>query len=410
MTLVADATGTRHPMVSAPVVLPPSAADPPDIMHASVARDDDPTRSAGGGVGHDVDAAESAAVGEALERFAASHATLPVRLASNVASNGERVIRLTDCTLHSPAQRGDANFPHRRSYPDDEWSTPLFDLRTNERSWVPAALVSLTDAYGALATSSGLAAAHSVITALLRATQELVERDAYMTTWMHQLGGREVATTPVGFGALGSAMRVFDLTPRFSPHVVVMVTGSAPLSGQPRVSLGLACRASWSEAVDKAALECAQGIVFAGHVLTRQRHLIGIHPSLVNGFDEHAVFYAANPSWWNAVPLHRHARAAGAPADAPCSGAGHERELHELVDALAGSGIGVYYRELSSADVRQVGLRVVRVVAPGLTPLHHDHRWPFLGGRAADVAQRYPDWSKRQDGRSWPSPFPHGLG
>lgn len=415
MTLVDDATGIRHPIVSPPARVPPTAADPSGIVHASVARDDRPDRSAGGGVGHDAEAAEAAAVGEALERFAATHASIIVRTSSELERGGHRVVRLADCTLHSAGQRSRPEFPHAASYPvlgagDDEWCTPVFDLLTNEPCWVPAALVSLTDTYGALATSSGLAAAPSVMTALLRATQELVERDAYVTTWLHQLGGREVATPPVGFGRLGEEMRVFDLTPAFSPHRVAMVTGSEPQGGCARVSVGLAARASWTEAVDKAALECVQGIVFAGHLLAQRPDLRDMHATKVTGFDEHAVFYSANPPWWDAIPIHRFAIAAEAPGDSAVHGCGHGSELTELVHALATNGVDLYYRELSTPDVRQLGMRVVRVVAPALTPLHHDHRWPFLGGRSADVIWRYPDAARRGSGRPWPSPFPHALG
>ncbi|NNE12875.1 MAG: hypothetical protein HKN41_11605, partial [Ilumatobacter sp.] len=65
-----------------------------------------------------------------------------------------------------------------------------------------------------------------------------------------------------------------------------------------------------------------------------------------------------------------------------------------------------FYRELTTVDCNQLGLRVVRVVAPALTPLHHDHRWPFLGGTTPDVKRRYPDLEPGE----FPSPFPHGLG
>ena len=48
-------------------------------------------------------------------------------------------------------------------------------------------LVGLTDRYGALPTSSGLAAAPDSRQALERATQEIIERDAFMSVWLHAL-------------------------------------------------------------------------------------------------------------------------------------------------------------------------------------------------------------------------------
>ena len=78
--------------------------------------------------------------------------------------------------------------------------------------------------------------------------------------------------------------------------------------------------------------------------------------------------------------------------------------------ALGRAGVRTCYRELTTPDARQLGLRVVRVVAPELTPLHHDHRWPFLGGRTADAEWRYPDARHRAGDRPFPSPHPHALG
>jgi ribosomal protein S12 methylthiotransferase accessory factor len=71
--------------------------------------------------------------------------------------------------------------------------------------------------------------------------------------------------------------------------------------------------------------------------------------------------------------------------------------------------VRLLYRELTPVDCNQLGLRVVRVVSPDLAPLHHDHRWPFLGGRTADVGWRYADAPERSAG-SFPSPHPHALG
>ncbi|MDD9369877.1 MAG: YcaO-like family protein [Acidimicrobiales bacterium] len=458
-SLVASATGARHGLVAPPAAVPASAAQVAGVHHASVPLDADPGRSAGGGVARDADLAATAAVAESLERWAASVATLPLRRASTVPA-GEQVSP-DAWTLHAPDQRRDPAFPHSAAYPADPWLTEAYDLVTNASRWVPAALVSLTDDFGALATSSGLAADPSVTKALLRATQELVERDAYVATWLHQLGGREVPVPAFAaeVAPLGGVVRAFDCTPRFSPHPVALVAGTLPLGGSPRHSLGVACRATWAEAVERAYLEMLQGTVFVGHVLSAHPELVGMAPGAVTGFDEHAVYYAANPRRWDEVPLLRHAEPAppppvrapeadpspeartgtsgetpgtsgvrtgtpgerpgtsgvttGTPGERPGTpgeGSSPARQLHRLVTALGEAGVRLYYRELTTDDCNQLGLRVVRVLSPDLTPLHHDHRWPFLGGTTADVAWRYPEAQQRRGNRPFPSPHPHALG
>lgn len=407
-SLVGSATGTRHPLVAPPAPVPASAAEVACVHHASVPLDADPTRSAGGGVARDPALAATAAVAESLERWAASVTQLPLRRASSVPA--DQRVGLTHWSLHSPSQRGAAGFPHAAAYPDDEWLTAVYDLRTNMTVWVPAALVSLSDEHGALSTSSGLAADPSVTRALLRATQEVVERDAYVTTWLHQLAGREVAVPDLvaEVAPLAGRVRAFDCTQQFNPHPVAVVAGTVPLAGAPRHSLGVACRATWAEAVERAYLEFLQGTVFVGHTLASHPELVGLAPSAVTDFDEHAVYYAVNPDRWDDVPLLRHAVRSAAPsgrADGDVAG-----QLRRLVSSLARAGVRLYYRELTSDDCNQLGLRVVRVLSPDLAPLHHDHRWPFLGGRTTDVAWRYPDAEARRGGRTFPSPHPHALG
>jgi len=413
--LVELATGTRHALVRPVAAVPPSAAQVAGVHHASTPLDDDPARSAGGGVARDPALAATAAVAEALERWAASVAHLPLRRTADVEAG--RRLGLDAFSLHDDAQRARPDFPHARAYPDDPWLTEAFDLVTNEPVWVPAALVSLTDEHGALATSSGLAADPLVTRALLRATQELVERDAYVTTWLHQLGGREVAAPALEseVAPLGGEVRVFDCTPAYSPHPVALVTGTLPLAGAPRHSLGVACRATWDAAVERAYLEMLQGTVFVGHRLAAHPEVVGLPADAVRGFDEHALYYSANPGRWAEVPLLRHATTAPAPAPAPgtTDGPGDDDPagaLHHLVTSLAAAGVRLAYRDLTSDDGHQIGLRVVRVLSPDLAPLHHDHRWPFLGGRTAEVAWRYPDAAARRGGRSFPSPHPHALG
>jgi len=71
--------------------------------------------------------------------------------------------------------------------------------------------------------------------------------------------------------------------------------------------------------------------------------------------------------------------------------------------------VRLLYREVTTVDCNQLGLRVVRVLSPNLAPLHHNHRWPYLGGRTPDVGWRYADAADRAAG-PFPSPHPHALG
>lgn len=327
-----------------------------------------------------------AAIAEALERHAAARARL------EVVTEGE-CWPLEHFSLHTVEQRVAPNYRYRKGYVDTPY-TRAWTLPGNDLIRVPAGLVALDASYGLPATSSGLAAGPSTTSALLRAVQELVERDAFTTTWLHSLA-------PQRFDAdLPHGAQAFDLTPAYSPHPVVAVAGSLPIAGRPRPTLGLACRATTAEAVRKAYEEWVQGTVFVEVWLARN----GDGPvEEATDFDEHAAYYATHPAKWDDLPWFR-----GFEADPPpdAQARGTTAELTELVHALDRAGIRLAYRELTTPELSAVGLHCVRVLSPDLAPLHSDHRWPHLGGRAAELDWRYPHASPGV----FPNPAPHPLG
>jgi ribosomal protein S12 methylthiotransferase accessory factor len=327
-----------------------------------------------------------AAIAEALERHAAARARL------EVVTDGP-CWPLEHFSLHTVEQRVHGNYRYRKGYVDTKY-TRAWTLPGNEPIRVPAGLVALDESYGLPATSSGLAAGPSTTSALLRATQDLVERDAFTVTWLHSLAPNRI---PV---ELPHGAWAFDLTPAYSPHPVIAVMGSLPIAGAPRPTLGLACRARTEDALRKAYEEWVQGTVFIEVWLARN----GDKPvEEATDFDEHAAYYATHPAEWDALPWWNGIETEP-PADAQCVGV--EAELTELVHALDGHGIRLAYRELTTAELSAVGLHCVRVLSPDLAPLHSDHRWPHLDGRTRELDWRYPHATPGV----FPNPAPHPLG
>lgn len=403
------AIGHRHGLLPPPAEVAAAPADLPNIHNWSVAySSDDPWRAAGGGVGWSQDVARNAAIAEALERYAAVSYALPIL----PPDNDTPIHRIADFTLFSNEQRRAVDFPHHRALGDDAPLTDVYRLDTNERTLAPAALVGLTDRYGALPTSSGLAAAPDASQALLRATQELIERDAFMSVWLHALAPPHVPL-PVPLrepvDQRGGWVVAFDITPDYSPHPVAMVVGNLPLQGRPRLSIGLACRATWQAAADKAYLEWSQGVIFAGHRSRREAQLHFASAAEVRTFDDHATYYTIHPERWRDLPFMN----AETPTSNRATSTDRPAKLSELVEALEVAGIKLFYRDLTLPDLQQIGLRVVRVLAPALTPIHADHLWPHLGGTTSDIERRF-SWSNeswaRPLGDMFPSPFPHPLG
>lgn len=403
-TLLERAVGWRQGVVAELRQVPRGVADVPVAGWAAVA---EPLSGGGvsGGAAFDGGEAKAAALAEALERHAA--ARCPLR--TGPPPDDTACWRLGEFSLHSAAQRARPDFPYRSGY-DDPAYTPVWTLPDNTEVSAPAGLVGLRPEFGLPATSSGLAAARSTTRALLRATQELVERDALTVAWLHGLAPPRLplpAALAEPVQRRGGEVIAFDLTPAYSPHAVVAVAGTLPLGGRRRATLGLACRADPAQALTKAWLEWCQGTVFLSVWLATHGE-VTLARDEVTDFDRHAAYYTGHPHEWAALPWWRGGTATAASrAPSPSAGTGAAAELRELVESLRGNGIRLAYRDLTTPELAATGVRAVRVLSPELLPLHADHHWPHLGGTAPEAGLRFPG---AEPGVPFPSPFPHPLG
>lgn len=404
-------------MVRAVHDVPTTANDLPGLVNATVLPDAaNPWQGVAGGVAwRDTAQARMAAVAEALERYCAGITARHPRRRADLA--GETVIDEEKWSLFSRAQRTRPGFPWPMPISPDDAFVKVYHLATNEPAWVPQEMLGLGIAEGRMrlpSTSSGLAAHldrhQGPWLAMLRALQEVLERDALSVTWLHSLGGTEwqlPADLADVAEAAGARVHAFDLTQRWNPQAVVAVAGRLDVEGRPRHGFGLACRATRDEALRKAWLEWGQSLRYADHLCHQARVAIPQAPGALREFSQHAAYYTAHPGGWEQLPLLAGRRPGGRQPVEADGGAPAAVQLRQTVQALQAAGIDTYYRELTTTDVAQAGLRVVRVLAPQLTPLHADERAPFLGGRCADVAWRYPD--ARPQG-PFPNPWPHPLG
>ncbi len=407
--LMLRAPNVRHGISLTPQRAPLSMSDVRGIVHVGVPNSvTSPWESASGGVSRDPQVAELAAIGEGIERYCAAIIPLPLRSRGEVAS--EDRLDATQWHLFTDEQRGDPAFPFSGIYSEGCPLTNTFDLQNNREVWVPHPLVALRDDYATgVPTSSGLAAGSTARRALLRAIQELVERDALMMTWLHSVPGRAIEIPKEYFdeiGALGGEVRAFDLTPEYSPFPVIAVAGGIPRRGAWRYSLGVACRETWREALDKAYLEWNQGVLFAG-IYGNHADTSAINdPGTVRTFDEHAIFYTLHPELWEGLPLFARQDDVG-----EVSVVGGELSTDDALltirDALADAGIRLYYRDLTTIDADQLGVRVVRATSPDLAAIFAHQEWPLLGGLEDVLPSRYP-WAPSS--LSFPNPMPHPLG
>jgi ribosomal protein S12 methylthiotransferase accessory factor len=369
--------------------------------------------------------AQAGAIGEALERYCASQPCWEAIRRFAWADRPGDAVGADACVLYSDRQYQRADFPYRRWRNDQvvPWS-PAVNLEDGAPVWLPTSLVYLdysgndADTFFCPPTSNGLAAGETIEAAALSALYELVERDAFLATWMHRLPTSEVIAPADAaveaeflrhYARFGIEVRVFRLETDIPVHVMMAVL--LDRSGRsPAALVGLGCYADPRLAFRKAIFEAAQ--TRPGYV---QRFADrGSWENLrtyrdVRSLDDHSSFFASQERLPELAFLLDTRNLVGL-ADLPCSGAGDTKtELNRVVAALVEAGCQVICADITTSDLQCYPIRVVRAVATGLQPIHFGYGEERLGGtRLFELPMRLGRLANIADESSL-NPCPHPL-
>jgi ribosomal protein S12 methylthiotransferase accessory factor len=364
--------------------------------------------------------AATAAIVEALERYCASQRppgslvrAAPASLAAPALSPGEFV-------LYSKRQYAEPGMLYRQ--PDDELTWVLGALAGSNRPvYVPAALVFLdladpTELF-AQPTSNGLAGGRGLDAAVLSGLYELVERDAFLVTWLARLSPARIELgTQAGivdevrrhYRRFDVELVAFDATNDVGIPVVIAL--AVDRSGAlPAASVGLGCNLDAEIALRRAVMEVVQ-------VRTASVPLHRLEPRArrvdryedVRTLEDHATF-AANPDNLHELdflfdggavrPLDEREPPPADTADA----------LAVCCDRLGAAGSTPVYVDLTLPDLEPYGLRIVRTLATGLQPMHFGTGQERLGGRRPFEVPRRLGRAMRDLEEAELNPCPHPL-
>lgn len=348
------------------------------------------TDLAAGGAGWDGASAEAAGVGEAVERWQCR--TLPQDQVLTASYEDwplqEPAVEPERWVLFHPRQYAGNGFPFqpltrrslvrwvccRQAGPGRPW-------------WVPEELVFLMLPAGVEhrlgpAISTGLSCGRLGDPVLLRGLQEAIERDALMGAWWGHYALEEhdlscvladlPSSLPQRLARPNLRYRCYRIASPFSSHATIVTLEGEDHEGY-CFSAGSACRETRSASWRKAFLEAVQGRHYVRHLKRRdEEHMEGGMPI---DFAGHALYYSLHPEQLRATVLNR-AVAAHLAAD------GDAVEDGQTLRARLGEDRPVLFRQITPPALRAEGLDwvVLRVLVPGLQPMHGHHGYPFLGG------------------------------
>lgn len=409
------------------LVQQPGSADIPNALIGVLAHVTDSAklgnwqgdRIAFGSAFNDYERARGAAIGEAMERYCGNF--IPQGLLRSSYSALERAGRdaldPTSLVLYSPEQYALPGFPFvpfTRDLPV-LWAIGQ-DMVTGEEVLVPASQVYINYHVGRLREEpqnhfvmySGIAAGRGRADAERAALEELIERDATMIWWMSgsPCQGIDLDSLPELRNLLvttGDGTQVRYHLIRIPSAFDVPVLGALCHDlGNQTVSLGVACRADPLAAARKALIEAAQLRGFALGLLDPQG---SVWTAMARGYLDPGVYrpfradrrYAESfaPDFHDITDLGSQSQYYLDPA----THAHVQRILQPpshvaleslpqvdgdtragLLEQLRQRGLRAISVDVTTPDVALSGMRVVRVVVPGLYP-NAPAAFPFLGGR-----------------------------
>lgn len=379
----------------------------------------------GGGASATRDMALAKAIGESIERYCAAIYDKQAFPLHAWADAPFPCVAPSDFVLYSAAQHAFPGFmfdPFRDDSPV-RW-VPARDLRTGSTVHVPAAMVYVPyffyqDGEETPITqpiSTGLSCHCSYEEAAIGALCEVIERDCFMITWQARLSRPRIRQDTLSaanrcllarFEAVGYQVHLVDIRNESEVPAVMAVARHAgdfvPLVVAASVAL------SAEEAIRKALEELAHTERYAFQIKGELAR-VPEDPEYDNilGQVDHVNFWVDPAHAPHADFLH----GAGTMRDfrdmASFDAATPAAALDRLVQALHASGYRALVADITTPDVAELGLHVVRGLIPGYHPLFMGwHHRPLGGERLYRIPQLlgYTGIAPGQD-YPFPHPFP----
>jgi ribosomal protein S12 methylthiotransferase accessory factor len=398
VSLISSRTGIirelrdRPPPASAP--LPPHLAQ--SILSNFDFRKASPLERSAAGKAWTREEAHRGAIGEALERYCSS-TYAPAELQFGPPPSDAPYLEPSAFMLYTDRQYAAPGFPFRRYETGAalHWrrairldGTPIFVPASETYLSFPS--YALGENFSLL-TSTGLSAGETLDAAILGGLYECIERDAFVLNWMNRLTPAEVALDGFPlceyargvFAHSGIDLRVFLLASDIAVPVAMAVT--VDRSGRvPAGAVGLGCHLSGSRAVERAVFEVCQ--VYASES-GRPRQALTYQE--VRTLEDHGGFFSIPERLNEFDHLFASASCTGASALPETAPDDVSVDLARVSQAVEAVGATVAFVDLTTADLRDFPVRVVRTFAAGLQPIHFGFGWERLGGtRLYSIAQR----------------------
>jgi len=302
-------------------------------------------------------------------------------------------------------------------------------LTTGKPRLVPASMVYMDYRYDSNEASvgrnatTGVAAGATIEEAILTGIQEVIERDAVVISWFHRWPGRRIQIDDPEYLLLmrerfqhdrpNVDLQVFDIT--LDTAVATMFSYMRrPSELGPVLCVGSASRLDARLTLRKVLLEMSQGLPYFRFLDRQLKDWVPKSDySDLTSFDHHCMYYVKRPDMADAaLAPYRECRHEIKLSDCVAGATGRVlSDIERCVSQLDAIGLEVIVVDVTTPEIVDLGLSVVRVLVPGLVPLHGNERYPYLGVRRlyeipATLRALTPGWEPSEALNTLPHPFP----
>lgn len=256
-----------------------------------------------------------------------------------------------------------------------EW-TKIYDVKNKEKfMYWPASLIYLPfdlNKVVAETTSTGMAAGFSIDECIMSGVMELIERDALMINFMQRLNPPEIDLDSISgknkdlinLIALDYNIKIYKL---YSDLNIPIYLSIIYKNEKKKIHYGIGACANLDSdyAINKSLKECLFTYFYSLNIMdVRQKN-----PKKIRTLYEHFLYYQDDNFHMLLFDSSK---------------VKYKREkitFESVLNSLTKNGISVYFKELTTSDIKETGIKVVKVVAPSLIDLNKSHVYPRLGAK-----------------------------
>lgn len=355
--------------------------------------------SGGLGVNEDKRIAMASCLAEALERYCMSYIPKNEINSCKKAELNTKYV-FSDFSTYSDEQYDKFDNFSNPNLDVIEW-TKIYDIKDKKRfMYWPASLIYLPfdiNKVVAETTSTGMAAGFSIDECILSGLMELIERDSLMINFMQRLNPPEIDINTI----FGKNKKIIDSIRKdynikiyklYSDFNVPIYLSIIYRIDNKKIHYGIgACASLCSDyAINKSLKECLFTYFYSLNIMdVRQKD-----PDKIKTLYEHFLYYQGD----NFDKLLFNSKLIK-----------YEKEkisFDEVLINLKKNNIDVYFKELTTDDIKDTGIKVVKVIAPSLIDLNKSHIYPRLGAKRFFEVPKKLGLEYSDNLTTMPHPFP----